>query len=58
MIIELMLLGASRWGSRALCPGIGLYLCEVRPLVSFVQSVAQSYAAFCFIQVVSVDFRE
>lgn len=57
-MIELMLLGASRWDSRALCPGIGLYLYEFRPLVSFAHSWAHSCAAFCFIHVVRVDFRQ
>ena len=55
---ELRLFEAPRWGSRALVPGIGVYSYDLRPFVSFAQSVAHSFAAVCFIQVISVDFRE
>jgi hypothetical protein len=57
-MIELSLLVASWWNPRTLIPGIGVYRYEVRPLVSFAQSVVHLLIAVCFIQVIKVDFRE
>jgi hypothetical protein len=56
-MIELKLFEALRWASRALIPGIGVYLYDFCPFVSLIQSVTYLDIACCFIYIAIVDLR-